>query len=425
MGLQDIAEDLAARLGRSVAIDDLDSRLLAHTAHEEPVDQFRIDSIMLRRPRSENTVTRHARSFGIDTATGPVRIPASPRLGSFARVCVPVRCSGTLLGYLWLFDEPTPVPDDDLEPARAAAAAAGEELFRERLLDDLRRAAERELLRDILNPDDEVRRHAAARLVADHGIAPDARVLAVAVVIDQRASATNADDADATDATDGNRTGAASLGGTVELDLALRRARQRLTPTRALGMTTSATGGVLLLMHPRLPRREALRAEAERIHADLAAHLPAPAVWVGLGPERTALRESAGSYREALETTRVARLVPSLGQTAFSDQLGVYGLLARLPLESLESSALPAGLRRLLAADRSGALVQTLETYLDLGGDPARTAARLVIHRTTLYYRLGRIADLTGLDLRDGNDRLALHLGLKLRQMLSRRTPQA
>ncbi|CUU58949.1 PucR C-terminal helix-turn-helix domain-containing protein [Parafrankia irregularis] len=413
MGLQDIAEDLAARLGRSVAIDDLDSRLLAHTAHEEPVDQFRIDSIMLRRPRSENTVTRHARDFGIDTATGPVRIPASPRLGSFARLCVPVRCSGTLLGYLWLFDEPTPVPDDDLEPARAAAAAAGEVLFRERLLDDLRRASERELLRDILNPDDEVRRHAAARLVADHGIAPDARVLAAAVVIDHAATAPD------------SHAGTASPAGTVELDLALRRARQRLTPTRALGMATSATGGILLLMHPRLPRREALRAEAERIHADLATHLPASAVWVGLGPERPALREGAGSYREALETTRVARLVPSLGQTVFSDQLGVYGLLARLPLESLESSALPAGLRRLLAADRSGALVQTLETYLDLGGDPARTAARLVIHRTTLYYRLGRIVDLTGLDLRDGNDRLALHLGLKLRQMLSRGTPQA
>jgi len=43
-----------------------------------------------------------------------------------------------------------------------------------------------------------------------------------------------------------------------------------------------------------------------------------------------------------------------------------------------------------------------------------RTAAALAIHRQTLYYRLGRIEQLTGLDLGDGGDRLTLHLALRL-----------
>jgi DNA-binding PucR family transcriptional regulator len=37
----------------------------------------------------------------------------------------------------------------------------------------------------------------------------------------------------------------------------------------------------------------------------------------------------------------------------------------------------------------------------------------LCIHRQTLYYRLGRIEELTGLDLADGADRLLLHLGVR------------
>src|SRR4051812_33531517 len=106
-GVQAVAETLAAQVRRSVAIDDLDGRLLAHTAHEEPVDQFRVDSVMLRRPRSERTVTGYARQFGIAQATVPVRIPANLELGSFARVCVPIRCQRRLLGYLWLFDQPS------------------------------------------------------------------------------------------------------------------------------------------------------------------------------------------------------------------------------------------------------------------------------------------------------------------------------
>jgi DNA-binding PucR family transcriptional regulator len=38
----------------------------------------------------------------------------------------------------------------------------------------------------------------------------------------------------------------------------------------------------------------------------------------------------------------------------------------------------------------------------------------LNVHRTSLYYRLGRFTELTGLDLADGGQRLAVHLGLKL-----------
>jgi DNA-binding PucR family transcriptional regulator len=56
----------------------------------------------------------------------------------------------------------------------------------------------------------------------------------------------------------------------------------------------------------------------------------------------------------------------------------------------------------------------TARTVLDHGGDIARAAAQLHIHRTTLYYRLDRIEALTGVNLRTGPQRDALAMALRL-----------
>jgi PucR-like helix-turn-helix protein len=61
--------------------------------------------------------------------------------------------------------------------------------------------------------------------------------------------------------------------------------------------------------------------------------------------------------------------------------------------------------------------VTTLEVYLDLGCDAKAASERLHLHRATLYYRLEKVARLTDANLRDGNDRLALHLGFKLARL--------
>jgi hypothetical protein len=42
------------------------------------------------------------------------------------------------------------------------------------------------------------------------------------------------------------------------------------------------------------------------------------------------------------------------------------------------------------------------------------TARELFIHRSSLYNRLHRVEELSGIDMRSGADRLTLHLGLRL-----------
>jgi DNA-binding PucR family transcriptional regulator len=63
-------------------------------------------------------------------------------------------------------------------------------------------------------------------------------------------------------------------------------------------------------------------------------------------------------------------------------------------------------------------LLQTLEVYLDLAGDAKHAAERLALHRASLYYRLRRIEETAGIDLKSGTDRLAAHLAVKALRLL-------
>jgi DNA-binding PucR family transcriptional regulator len=57
-------------------------------------------------------------------------------------------------------------------------------------------------------------------------------------------------------------------------------------------------------------------------------------------------------------------------------------------------------------------LVRTLRVYFASNANTSEAADRLYLHRNSLPYRLTRVQDLTGLDLKDHRARLALQLGL-------------
>ncbi len=61
-------------------------------------------------------------------------------------------------------------------------------------------------------------------------------------------------------------------------------------------------------------------------------------------------------------------------------------------------------------AARGADLMLTLRRFLDEGGNIAATADRLFLHRNSVIYRLGRIGELTGLDLRDREVRETLRM---------------
>ncbi|MCC3773081.1 CdaR family transcriptional regulator, partial [Streptomyces sp. UNOC14_S4] len=128
----------------------------------------------------------------------------------------------------------------------------------------------------------------------------------------------------------------------------------------------------------------------------------------GLGTPRRGLAELPAAWREALAAARAAGAEARLGPVAEWAAIGPYRVLSALPAEAAaDPSVLP------LLAPAHTELARTAEVFLDCAGQAGRTAAALGIHRQTLYYRLSRVEQLTGLDLDDGEGRLLLHMALK------------
>jgi DNA-binding PucR family transcriptional regulator len=97
-------------------------------------------------------------------------------------------------------------------------------------------------------------------------------------------------------------------------------------------------------------------------------------------------------------------------------ELGFYRVVAQGPaaVEALLAESPAARLRARADAE----LVRTALVYLDEAGQAARAATELSVHRQTLYYRLEKIEQLSGVDLDQGEARLQLHLGLALAEVL-------
>ncbi len=390
--LQSICEALAARLGRAVAIDDTRLEMLVHTAHDEQVDRHRIASVM--QLRASDVASAYAFAHGIATADGPVRLPGSPEIGLLARVVVPIRAHDLLFGYLWLIDADHTVTDEEIGQAQEAADAAAEVLHRQRAVAEFRRGRARELLRDLLSADPARHPQAADELAADRELAPNTPVAVLAVGIVPTPD------------------GSTDL--TAPIDAAFRRVARRAGPLQLLGLA-QVGGGAVLVAGRRAPTRPELHEVAESVRTALDAALgDGFTTHVGIGPWRPALAQARAGYTRARDALRLASILPDSPAVVDWADLGVYQVLAQLPPDVFPDEAVPEGLRRLIGTPGGGPLVETLEVYLDLACDARAAVERLHVHRTSLYYRLNRIEELTGMRLRSGTDRLALHLGLKV-----------
>jgi sugar diacid utilization regulator len=124
---------------------------------------------------------------------------------------------------------------------------------------------------------------------------------------------------------------------------------------------------------------------------------------------------------EALLAANVAQGGPDGPALAF-EQTGAYRLLLSAMSEN------PNELQRfyaetvepLVAYDEQYEtdLMRTLETFLEADGNVAGTAQRLFTHRHTIYYRLERVRELSGLDVSSSDGREKLSLGLKSMRVL-------
>jgi sugar diacid utilization regulator len=317
-------------------------------------------------------------------------------------MCAPVRYDGRLLGFLWLVDPEETLPEEQFEFVRTAADAAAMAIHHQELADEIEAGRERELLRDLLSDQSDVRQHAATDLIETGALVPAAHTVVLVVrPLRDRAPMQSSDTAVRE-----------------RIDDALSRTRRRVAPKRALQLVRPDHGVLLVARDEHEPHDISHLGNALQEHAtETLADQPGWIAVVGAGDPRTDLAEAHRSYDEARKTAEVCGVLTPIGPVACWSQLGVYQILLRLPLSDLKVGELHPGLSRLLASRDADVWLRTLDTYLDLGCDARGAAKALHINRSSLYHRIHRIEQIAEVDLGNGDDRLVLHLGLKLARL--------
>lgn len=158
------------------------------------------------------------------------------------------------------------------------------------------------------------------------------------------------------------------------------------------------------------------RPAGDDLHAALSREAGTPGGAVGVGARCDSPGEIPRSYREALRALEVRRRSPTAYGTTFFEDLGLYRILrAGNDYQEVEGFV-REWLGPLLDYDSAHRtdLVPTLSQYFDCGGNYSRTAAALVVHRSTLRYRLQRIREISGSDLTNVETRLNLQVATRV-----------
>lgn len=142
---------------------------------------------------------------------------------------------------------------------------------------------------------------------------------------------------------------------------------------------------------------------------------------LGVSELRDVPGEAARAYREAFDAAKIGGALLAEGGAISYAQLGAYRYLAHISPEEAPHDRMRAAVDRLITYDnrRRTALLDTLERYLAERRSVIESARALYIHPNTLRQRLGRIEELTGLNL-DEDDLLSLELAIKLARLHGR-----
>ena len=160
------------------------------------------------------------------------------------------------------------------------------------------------------------------------------------------------------------------------------------------------------------------RSEGERLRAIVSEEASDPNVTVAVsGPKRG----TTGAHLALLQAEQAVALEHrngGAGKTTHFEDLGKFRFVLGQPETDIEAQSARALGELAEDEERYADLIKTLDAFIRLHGSVNAVARDLFLHRNTVRQRLRRIAQLTGANLSDPNDRLALQLALIGREAL-------
>lgn len=139
-------------------------------------------------------------------------------------------------------------------------------------------------------------------------------------------------------------------------------------------------------------------------------------LFAGVGNTCSTVGEYRRGYAEAREALEVGRYLNREGGSIHFNDLGAYRYIYKVAQADSLHDRYHDQITSIVEYDRRKKtnLLDTLEVYLECGGNIAKTSNLFHLHRNTLIQRIERLQKLCTLDLEERQNRFALLIALKV-----------
>ena len=361
-GVEGVADVLHRLTGCSVCVEDRFGNLLAWAGPGRP-------------SRYSKPTPRQRESFlrSLSTESLPMRTDD--------RICVPIRLHSEILGVVALVEAGDGADESRLFALRYGSSVLGLEFSHRRRLAEMQTNLRRELVDELLAGTDADGAYARAEAMGH-----DLRRPHHVVVIHTGRGASAADTA------------------------GICRAAMKLSLNHLVGQQ----GNAIVLLADGRPSGEVLHREVSR-------QLGHSTSAIGIGPRCDVPADFPQAFRKAHRAMDIRLNSAQPHGTSDYEDLGFYHLVDAANTVGVADEYVRQWLGALIDYDaaKNSDLLHTLSHYLECGGNYDESAAALHVHRSTLRYRLSRIAELTGMDLRDVDTRFNLHAATRVWRFLT------
>lgn len=377
--LQELADTLAGLIGQSISIENDRFEALV-SANIAPVDEARRYTVTEGRTNPDliAAIERSGILNEIRTTLRPVFIPQMAEVGlELERILAPIVVHGEIYGYVWIIaDSDRALSDIDRMAIESGATIAALMLLHQESIQVAEASLKGGLLSQLIQGESErelVLRDQALR----YGLDLDSPYVMIVVENQDRSS---------------------------QQLLQVYRRINRLAGTQNWNAVVSQFAGQVVVLSQAATTQTMAESILLQGNGDLR---------VSVSGVHRGASDTGSAHEQCIDALQISRRLTPDQRLVYFDDLGYLYPLYRSGANSLNHNPYVPCLRE-LQEKRHADLFNTLETYLDAGGNTVQTAKTLHIHRSTLNYRLDRIKDICDLNLSDPVTRTNLQMALKL-----------
>jgi purine catabolism regulator len=399
-GLEAVCKSLARTLGHTVVIEDKQFNLLAVAQAGNGAEPY-VDELVtnkgtpvatMKKWEEDGTLKALRKYKQAMTITGD-------RPGDPTRTVYPIVVGGEVYGFFSLLKN-EPATEHERQIIENGATAVAVELLKQKGATESEQKMKRDFFRDLLMANTAAMAETLRRRATYLGYPMNASYWVVSVEFDDQKH----DDIQPEDV---NRL--------VGILNSLLSFRQAVVVNQAQGAT------ILYPVKEGQPTPDKIQHLTKAIHQKVAAGAPGWSCSIGVGQLYGDLMSVPKSFKEAQHALKIGRSTKGAGNITFFNDLGIYRMLLQFAQSQDPNEFFCEPLQRLIEYNQQTdkELVKTIAAFLECNGNLTETSNKLFIHRNTLKYRLERIRDITQIDLDDAENRLMLHLGLKMNQVIN------